>query len=252
LTVEAIEAVTDPAVHQKSLFERYRNTDDLRARRELIERHLPLARRLARRYGQSRDVDDLEQVAALGLIKAIDRYDPERGAFPSFAIPTIIGELKRYFRDACWALRMPRELQERAQAVERELDRQTVRLGRAPSARELADALDFSVEDVLEAQAALTGRDAASLDAPMPGGESDGGPRETAGSEEAGYELVERRSSVAPAVATLSERERAVLHLRFVEDLTQREIGLRLGISQMQVSRLLRRSLESVRVQAEG
>ena len=239
------------AVPDRSLFIHYRRTDDLRARRELIERHLPLARRLARRYARARDADDLMQVASLALVKAVDRYDPARGAsFASFAIPTIVGELKRHFRDARWALHIPRELQERAQAVEREVDRQASRLGRAPSPRELAEAIGWSVEDVLEAQAALAGRDTASLDGPAGGADADDSIQDRIGAPDRGYELVDERSAVAPAVARLADRDRQILHLRFVEDMTQREIGAALGISQMQVSRVLRRALARLREDA--
>jgi RNA polymerase sigma-B factor len=220
-------------------------------REAMIERHLPLARRLARRYIRSQDVaDDIEQVAALGLVKAVDRFDPERGrSFVSFATPTILGEIKRHFRDTRWAVHVPRELQERAQRVLRESDRLTARLGRAPTLAEIADAVGCNVEEVLEAREAFTGFDAESLDAPMADEGDDGADTlsEVFGSADGGYLRVEERVTIAPAVSRLPERDRTALRLRFDEDMTQAEIGSALGISQMQVSRILRRSLSAVR-----
>jgi RNA polymerase sigma-B factor len=244
----ATDLLPSTGAPDRSLFVHYRRTDDPSARRELIVRHLPLARRLARRYGRSHDAEDLVQVASLALVKAVDRYDPAHGAsFASFAVPTIVGELKRHFRDSHWALHVARELQERAQVVERELDSQAARRGRAPSTRELAVALGWSNESVLEAQAALGGRDAKSLDAPSGHGDGSEAIRDRLSVSEHGYELVDDRDAVAPALAALSERDRTVLRLRFVEDMTQREIAARVGLSQMQVSRLIRRALEELR-----
>lgn len=233
---------------ERSLFIRYRRSDDVQARRQLIERHLPLARRLARRYARSRDTEDLIQVASLALVKAVDRYDPARGTpFPSFAVPTILGELKRHFRDLGWALRIPRDVQERAQAVEREIERVTSHDRRPPSVRMLADALGLTVEEVVEAQAALLGRDTASLETPARDDGASERLRDRIGFEDQGYERVEDRCAVLPALATLTERDRLALRLRFVDDMTQSEIGEHLGISQMQVSRLLRRALDQLR-----
>jgi RNA polymerase sigma-B factor len=219
-------------------------------KRKLVLEHLPLARRLARRYTATPTaVEDLTQVAYLGLVKAVDRFDPDREvSLASFAIPTILGELKRYFRDTRWAAHVPRELQERALWVERELAALTSRLGRSPTPQELAEHMDLEVEEVIEARDVRRRADAWSLDAP-PGREDDSGDSlvETLGADDPGYETVEEVASVEPAIASLGERERAVLRLRFGEDLTQREIGERVGVSQMHVSRILRRALREVR-----
>jgi RNA polymerase sigma-B factor len=223
-------------------------------REAMIERHLPLARSLARRYIRSEDsADDIEQVAALGLVKAVDRFDPARGrAFASYATPTILGEIKRHFRDTRWALHVPRELQERAQRVARAADRLTIELGRSPTSAELANALAMTVEDVLEARETFNGLDTDSLDAPVPGDDGSGEPlREMLGGAEEAYELVEERESIAPAIARLPKRDRAALRLRFDNDMTQAQIGVALGISQMQVSRILSRSLSEVRAAVE-
>jgi RNA polymerase sigma-B factor len=230
--------------------------DEFAERQRLILRHLPLARRLARRYAHSRDSqEELDQVASLGLIKAIDRYEPERGvSLTSFAVPTILGELKRHFRDTRWALHVPRDLQERAQRVEAELDRLTSELGRAPTRAELADAVGVSVEEVVEAREAFSGYDAASLDAPAFGAD-DADDAATTGDmiavDERGYALAEEWAALAPALAELSERDRLALRLRFFEDMTQSQIAARLGVSQMHVSRILRAALDSLRAAAQ-
>jgi RNA polymerase sigma-B factor len=226
--------------------------DDIAERERLILRHLPLARRLARRYAHSSESqEELNQVASLGLIKAIDRYDPERGtSLASFAVPTILGELKRHFRDTRWALHVPRDLQERAQRVESELDRLTGELGRAPTRAELADAVGVGVEELVEAREAFSGYDAASLDAPAFGGD-DADDFTSAGdmlaTDERGYALTEEWASIEPALAKLDERERIALRLRFFEDMTQSQIADRLGVSQMHVSRILRAALDTLR-----
>lgn len=226
------------------------------SRDAMIERHLPLARSLARRYARSAEVaDDLEQVAALGLVKAVDRFDPARGKpFSSFATPTILGELKRHFRDTRWALHVSRDLQERAQRVAHTTDRLTSELRRSPTAAEVADAVAASVEEVLEALEAFGGLDAGSLDAPGETERAEGSDTlgELIGAEDAGYELAEERATIGPAVARLTRRDRLALRLRFEEDMTQAEIGSVLGVSQMQVSRILRRSLSTVRATVES
>jgi RNA polymerase sigma-B factor len=217
---------------------------------------MPLARELALRYRYTDEpIEDLNQVAYLGLLKAIDRFDPDRGTrFTSYAVPTILGELKRHFRDRGWALRVPREMQERVLAVNRESEALAKRLGRSPSVREIAERLGCSVEQVLEAREAATSYEAASLDAPVTGIDPDDAPTvaDTVGSHEGGYELVELGHAIAGAWRALPDRERRVLRLRFVDDLTQREIGERIGVSQMHVSRLLRRALERLRVAADA
>ncbi len=215
----------------------------------MVLEHLPLARKLARRYSHSPQMaEDLMQVAALGLIRAVDRFDPDRGvSFSSFAVPTILGELKRHFRDTRWALHVPRELQERAQSVDREVEQLTTKLGREPRPREVADSLGIDVEQVLEAQSAHGAFDAQSLDAPVMAadGNSDSA-GDLIGIEDDGYELAEDRASIEPALDGLSDRDRLTLRLRFDRDMTQAEIGRRLGISQMQVSRILRRALNDM------
>jgi len=237
----------------RALFERLQGGDE-RARETLIERFLPLARQLARRYQRANEpLDDLIQVASIGLVKAVDRFDPARGvAFSSYAVPTILGELKRYFRDSGWALHVPRGTQERAMQVDRAVKELSGRLGRSPSVAEVAEHTDSSVEDVLGAMEASMAYEAVSLESDRggsePGGESYA---DSIGSEDERFELVEYGASIAPALKTLSQRDRLILHLRFVEDLTQSQIADRIGVSQMQVSRLIRRSLARLRELAD-
>jgi RNA polymerase sigma-B factor len=238
---------------EQLLFRRYQVSGDLDARLQLIERYLPLARSLARRYERrGESLDDLVQVASLGLVKAIDRFDPERGlSFSSYAVPTMLGELRRYFRDSGWALHLPREMQERVLKVNTAVERLSGKLGRSPSPQEVADELNACVEDVLEAIAANAAYYTASLDTPLRSGNDESQTiAETFGEKDERFELVEDSASIGPALKTLPERERLILHLRFVEDLTQSEIAQRVGISQMHVSRLIRRGLEQVRIVA--
>jgi RNA polymerase sigma-B factor len=234
------------------LLRRYREDGDLVAREELVERMLPVARQLARRYHRgSEQLDDLVQVACLGLVKAIERFELEREIpFLRYAVPTMLGEIKRYFRDTGWAAHVPRGLQERVMDVKKEIDALGARLGRSPSAAEVADRLGLEVEDVLEALEAAGAHDAISLDAPRSGGaDEDGSPRayiDSVGADDEHYTVVEDWSSVAPALGVLPPREREILHLRFYENCTQSQIAERVGVSQMHVSRLLRRALERV------
>ena len=226
---------------------RYYDHGDQAAREELVESFLPLARELALRYAYTDEpFDDLLQVASVGLIKAIDRFEPGRGTkFTSYAAPTIVGELKRHFRDKSWALHVPRLLQERTLALSRETEALTKRLGRSPSVREVAMAMGCSAEQVLEAQEAAMSYEAASLDAPTARDDDEGGALvDRLGNEDSAYELVESRDAIATSWKTLPESERRVLELRFVHDLTQREIGALIGYSQMHVSRLLKRALQ--------
>jgi RNA polymerase sigma-B factor len=219
-------------------------------REEMIECHLPLARRLARRYARSSDsYEELVQVASLALVHAVDRFDPEVGSsFDAFAIPTIMGELKRHLRDTRWALHVPRELQERAQAVAAQRDRLTVVLRRVPTIAEVADSLGLDIEETIRASAALNGLDALSLDAPAAGDTTaDEALIDWVGDVEHGYETVEDLEALAPAMARLPRRDRMVLRLRFLDDMTQAEIADVLGVSQMHVSRILRRSIEKLR-----
>ena len=238
-------------VSDAALFARVREQEDARAREQLVERYLPLARRLARRYQRAEEpLEDLVQVACLGLIKAIDRFDIEREVvFSSYAVPTILGELKRHFRDRTWSVRVPRDLQELALRVDRTVTRLSVGKHRSPSVGEIAEAVGASEEQVLEALEAAGAYRAGSLDAPrvvqgVPDGES---LADTLGEEESGFRRAEERATLEPLLARISARERVVLELRFGEDLTQAEIGERIGVSQMQVSRLIRQALARLR-----
>jgi RNA polymerase sigma-B factor len=238
---------------ERALLIRYHRAGDLAAREELVKRCLPLARDLARRYTYTHEpFDDLLQVASLGLIKAIDRFDPHRGAtFASYAAPTILGELKRHFRDKGWALHVPRDLQERTLVVSREAEALSKRLGRSPKPREVASAIGCSVEDVLEAQQAAASYEAASLDAPTARDDDGAAPLvDLLGGEDSAYELVADRDAIASTWNALPDVERSVLELRFTHGLNQREIGERIGYSQMHVSRLLRRALSRLETAA--
>lgn len=232
------------------LFDRWRRYRDRRARDELIERFLPLARRLARRYASAGEpYDDLVQVASLGLVKAVDRFDPARGfAFTSFAVPTIVGELKRYFRDTAWALHVDRGAQERARKIGEARSEITRETGRPPTIHELAQYLELTEEEVLDGLQTSEAYDAVSLDAPMASEDADMPTRmDVIGAEDERLELVDEHATIFAAAKHLPEREREILFLRFGEDLTQSQIADRVGVSQMQVSRLLRRSLQRLR-----
>ena len=214
-----------------------------------MERFLPLARRLARRYhGSGEPFDDLVQVASLGLVKAIDRFDPSRGtAFSTFAVPTIVGELKRHFRDHSWAAHVPRAMQEEALLVDRATDELQREVGRSPSVREISRHLEIGEERVLEAIEARAAGHPASLDEHMSGSDGEDTRADRLGGDEEGYDLIEYSSTLRPAWERLSARERELLELRLSESLTQTEIADRIGVSQMQVSRLLRRTLDHLR-----
>lgn len=228
-------------VEQGELFARWQQDRDQAARDELVDRFLPLARKLARRYtGAHEPFEDLLQVASYGLLKALDRFDVDLGnAFSSFAVPTIVGELKRYFRDLGWSAHVPRGAQEVALKVQRAQEKLTTKTGRSPTVGELAQYLELSIEDVLEGLEAAAAHHSTSLDAPHDDGES-GTVVDSFGQDDAGFRLVEDIATVADAMQMLSERERRVLHLRFFEDRTQSEIAERIGVSQMQISRILR------------
>jgi RNA polymerase sigma-B factor len=239
------------AVSDASLFARVREHEDARAREQLVERYMPLARRLARRYQRAEEpLEDLVQVACLGLIKAIDRFDVERQVvFSSYAVPTILGELKRHFRDRTWSVRVPRDLQELALKVDRAVTRLSVGKRRSPSIGEIAETVGASEEQVLEALEAAGAYRAGSLDAPriVQGEEAGESLADTLGEEEHGFRRAEERATLEPLLARISARERVVLELRFGQDLTQAEIGERIGVSQMQVSRLIRQALARLR-----
>jgi RNA polymerase sigma-B factor len=249
--------VEDPgsrAQEDRRLLVRYHCEGDQAAREQLVSRLLPLARRMARRYRRSDEpFDDLVQVATLGLIKAIDRFDPAREtAFSSYAVPTMLGELKRYFRDNGWAVHVPRGMQERVMQVDNSMKELSRKLGRSPSAAEVAEAIGSSTELVLEAMQAASAYDAVSLESYRFGDDGDGETyAESIGVEDDRFELVEYGATIAPTLQALPVRDRIVLHLRFVEDLTQAEIAERVGVSQMHVSRLIRRALDRLRTVAE-
>jgi RNA polymerase sigma-B factor len=228
---------------------------DRHARDALIERFLPLARSLARRYRRSSEpFEDLVQVANLGLVKAIDRFDAGRGnAFTSFAVPTILGELKRYFRDSGWAVHVPRGAQERARKVEEAEQLITGKTGRSPTVNQLAQYLELSYEEVLDGLETAQAYATVSLDAPRPTEDDQSGNfGDSIGEDDGKLALVDDSVTVSAAIKHLPIRERQVLHLRFAEDLPQTEIAERIGVSQMQVSRLLRRSLQSLREHADA
>jgi RNA polymerase sigma-B factor len=251
---EACEDRLARSREDRRLLIRLHRHGDAAAREALVERFLPLARQLARRYQHGGEqLDDLIQVASLGLLKAIDRFDPDREtAFSSFAVPTILGELKRHFRDKGWSVRVPRDLQELAVRVERVSDELGRGLGRAPSIAELAEHIGVSTEQVLEAREASAAYRAVSLDRPRDEDEDgDAGMGETVGAEDPGYGVAEDAATVERLMRVLSEREREVLRLRFGEDLTQSEIGARVGVSQMHVSRLIRHAVAELRAAVE-
>jgi RNA polymerase sigma-B factor len=234
---------------------RYHRDGDVASRDELVERFLPLARQLARRYQRGNEpLDDLIQVASIGLVKAVDRYDPARGtAFSSYAVPTILGELKRYFRDSGWAVHVPRGMQERVMSVNQAIARLSRELGRSPTASEVAAEIDETPELVLEAMEAAIAYDAVSLDTPRSGDEEEGDTyADTMGMIDERFELVEYKSAIGPTIRALPERDRLVLKLRFEDDLTQLEIAQRIGVSQMHVSRLIRRALKRLRTVADA
>jgi RNA polymerase sigma-B factor len=206
-----------------------------------------LARRLALRYARGSDpVDDLEQIACMGLIKALDRFDPDRGfAFTSFAVPTILGELKRSFRDTAWSAHVPRALQERVAELRAASDEFSTSAGRAPTVNELSEVTGIGVEDVVEALRAAHALSPLSMDAPRSGGEEDddGAFLDRLGGEDSGYDLVDDRQAIEQALPSLTGVQRRVLELRFQGEMKQSEIAAELGVSQMQVSRVLRSAL---------
>ena len=231
------------------LFDTYFRERDLAVRDELVARFAPLARTLALRHVPSREpLDDLVQVGYVGLLNAIDRFDPRRGTrFVAFAAPTIIGEVKRYFRDKGWPIHVPRDLQERALAISQHAERFSIELGRSPTVVELARALGCTLEQAVEAIHVSDSYQPSSLDSPVDDDDDHGCSLEDVLIEEdSGFELAEYRQVLGSNWADLPEVEREVLGLRLVESLTQREISQRIGCSQVQISRLLRRALRSL------
>ncbi|MGH2661534.1 MAG: SigB/SigF/SigG family RNA polymerase sigma factor [Actinomycetota bacterium] len=223
---------------------------DPAAREELTRIYRPLAEYLARRfYGRGEHIDDLIQVASIGLLKAIDRFDLSRGVkFSTYATATVVGELKRHFRDKGWALRVPRRLQEAGLKVGKTVSQMYQELGRAPTVQEIGERTGLSEDEVLEAMETAHAYTTASLDAPSSDEEGPGS-MERLGREEEAFELLEGWTSVEPAIRALPERERTILYLRFFRGLTQTQIAERLEISQMHVSRLLSRTLRQLRKQ---
>jgi RNA polymerase sigma-B factor len=232
---------------------RLQQTADPAERDALVERYLPLARSLAARYRHtSESFDDLLQVAAIGLLKAIDRYDPSRRtAFSSFAVPTILGELRRHLRDHTWAVHVPRDLQELGQRLGSVTDELSTRLGRPPTVLELAERLQVAEEQVLEAREALGAHSPASLDEPISGDGQATSLGDLIGGEDEALAVAEDAVLLDHYLAHLSPRHREVLRLRFAEDLKQREIGEILGVSQMHVSRLIRQAVDQLQAVAE-
>ncbi|MEU4995859.1 RNA polymerase sigma factor SigF [Streptomyces sp. NPDC021622] len=221
-------------------------------RQELVSAWLPMAERLAGRFrNRGESLDDLRQVAALGLVKAVDRYDPERGsAFESYAVPTVTGEIKRHFRDHMWTLHVPRRVQDlrnRVRFARQDLT-QTVP-GRAPTLAEIAERAQLSEEDAAAGLEALDSFTALSLDAELPGSEDGYALRDVLGGPDSALDVVVDREAVKPRIAALPERERDILYMRFFGDMTQSRIAEQLGISQMHVSRLISRCCDRLRDQ---
>ena len=239
----------------RALFARYLDQRDPVDREVLVERFLPLARQLARRYQRPDEpFDDLFQVACLGLINAIDRFSLEREvAFSSYAVPTILGEIKRYFRDRTWSVRVPRDLQELALKVDRAVSELDLELHRKPTVAEIGAKVGADDEHVLEALEASGAYRATSLQTPW-GSDKDSGDTlgDAIGNEECGFALAEDRATIDHVMRVITPREREVLRLRFAEDLTQAEIGERVGVSQMQVSRIIRQALARLRTVADA
>lgn len=241
---------------EDELLRRYGRARDPAVKEEIVRRFLPFARSLALRYrGGSEQIDDLVQVANLGLVQAIERFDPDRGAaFKSFAAPTILGELKRHFRDRVWNLRLPRGLQERILKLEGTATELTGELERPPTVRELAEALEVDETEVLEAYEAVQTRRTLSFDQPVTvaGTTDEASVGEQVGREDPHFEGVEDRAAVEAGLPGLTEREVLALRLRFGEDLTQSQIAERIGCSQVHVSRILRTALQRLRESAAG
>jgi RNA polymerase sigma-B factor len=238
-------------IDDRILLRRYHEEGDLQAREQLIEQYMSLVRSLARRYSyRGEQLDDLVQIGAIGLIKAIDRFDLERGVeLTTYATPNIAGEIKRHFRDRGWSVRVPRGLQELNVRLSRLIEQLTVQLVRSPTISELAKAAGVEEEEALEALESGRAYTSLSLSVGSGGGgdDDDLDPLESLGTVEHQYEVSEDRALLAPGFKALDERERKILQLRFFEGLTQSQIAQQVGISQMHVSRLIRRSLEKIR-----
>jgi RNA polymerase sigma-B factor len=241
---------------ERHLFERFCDPHDPVDRDMLVERFLPLARSLAGRYVRHEEpFEDIFQVACVGLVKAIDGYDVTRGrAFSSYAVPTIVGEIKRYYRDRTWSVHVPRDLQELTLRVGRAADEFERTHMRKPTVRELGEELNAGDEDILDALQARRAHRSDSLDAPAPSADGDESARtvsDTIGTHEPGYARAERRATISQLTRGLTPRDRLILRLRFEHDLTQKQIGSYVGISQMQVSRVLRQAIRKLNACAE-
>ncbi len=236
--------------NDRELLRRYHAEGDRSARELLVQRHLPLVRALARRYaGRGESLEDIEQVGAIGLIKAIDRYELSRDvALTTYATPNVVGEIKRHFRDKGWAIRIPRGLQELNAKMSSTIERLTAKLGHSPSIAEIAEELQTTPEQVLEAMEAGSAYAPVSLSA-GPSGEGELDPMETIGTEDTNFERTEQRASLEPALELLPDREREILRMRFEDGLTQTQIAEQVGVSQMHVSRLIRKSLARMRAE---
>ncbi|HUY71681.1 MAG TPA: SigB/SigF/SigG family RNA polymerase sigma factor [Gaiellaceae bacterium] len=240
---------TTSEVDRRSLLRAYREQGDIGARDRLVEDFMPLITSLARRYaGRGEQFEDLRQVASLGLVKAIERFDLDRDVeLVTYIFPTVVGELKRHFRDRIWAVSVPRRLKELHQQVSRLLEDQTARLGRSPTIAELAEAAGVTEEEVVEAIEAGRAYSARSLtSSPELDDDSDVELIDLLEVEEHGYEDAENRELLASGIKALDERERRIVQLRFVDGLTQSQIAAEVGVSQMHVSRLIRRALETL------
>jgi RNA polymerase sigma-B factor len=230
----------------------YHRQGDRNAREQALIELMPLVRALASRYsGRGEPLEDLVQVGSVGLIKAVDRFDVDRGVdFTSYAIPTVVGEIRRHFRDKAWAMHVPRRLKELSLRLSRTLDELTTELGRSPTIAELALATGVDEEDVVDALDSTNAYTTRSLHAPFEDG-ADDSLSDKLGTEETGYAEVEDGALVAAGLDALDERERRIVELRFFEEMTQSQIAAEVGISQMHVSRLLRRALATMRGRLE-
>jgi RNA polymerase sigma-B factor len=246
--------IDQSVLDERQLLERYHHFGDLKSRDELVRRYLPATRQLARRYARAHEaVDDLSQAATVGLVRAIDRFDLELGtSFSTYAFPTMSGELKRHLRNTRWGVHMPRGMQERTLEIRRVSEALSGRLDRAPRPDEIADELGLTVEEVLDGLQAEGARDPVSLETPRHDEDETGTLGEAVGDVDDGFDRIDERSAIAAALKTLPERERRIVALRFGSEMTQSEIAKEIGVSQMQVSRLLRRAIGRMRIVATG